>query len=74
MKLTRSITKRHLRKLIKEAIAEVKDSKELELRLTQAQANVLLLALEDYQEAESPEARELYDIILDAGIAAGFSE
>ena len=69
------ISKSYLRKLIKEAIMEAEDmgdAKKLDLSLTPKQANVLLLALEDYREAESPEARELYDIIFDGGLDAGF--
>jgi len=66
------LTKKYLRKLIKETITEVEDSRELELRLTQKQANVLLLALENYAGYQrDPEALELYDIILDAGLGAG---
>jgi len=67
------LTKKYLRKLIKETITEVEDSREFELRLTQKQANLLLLALENYAGYErGPEALELYDIILDAGIDANF--
>jgi hypothetical protein len=66
------LTKKYLRKLIKEAIVETEESKELDLRLTRDQANVLLLALEDYREAESPEAIELYNIILDAGTESDY--
>lgn len=54
------LTKKYLRKLIKEAIVEAEDSKELDLRLTQKDASVLLLALESlmnelHEEPEDPE-------------------
>jgi hypothetical protein len=58
--------------------------KHIDIRLTQAQANLILIGLEDLHFVSStaggplgqrlPEIEELMDMIMDAGLDAGFGD
>ena len=70
------ITKQQLKKLIKEeleALSEVGQS--VSVDLTQQEANLILLGLEELEasgQGDPATIKSLYDKVLDAGIGSGF--